>query len=160
MILNMIWHVVQDAVKCYFVPLSRRSYIYWPIYFNRTLDYHFLWEPVKFWWGSMFLFFEVFQPQNLFILFLFFLKHSYQTLSKIKHLKYSPVKKKKKIFQLSDVYSTIYFRLGKTLIFRNSPVVFLNCTHMSVDIPPVILLRQFLVLAGLIIFLYMCFLGF
>ena len=32
----------------------------------------FSWEPVKFWWGSMFLLFEVFQRQNVLILFLFF----------------------------------------------------------------------------------------
>ena len=125
MILNMIWHVVQDAVKCYFVPLSRRSYIYRPIYFNRTLDYHFLWEPVKFWWGSMFLFFEVFQPQNLFILFLFFLKHSYQTLSKIKHLKYSPVKKKKR-FSSSPMYILQFiFAWGKRW-FLEIPLLFFS----------------------------------
>ena len=30
----MIWHVLQKVVKCYFVPLPRLSYIYWPVYFN------------------------------------------------------------------------------------------------------------------------------
>ena len=32
MILNMIWHVLQKVVECYFVPLHRLSYIYRPIY--------------------------------------------------------------------------------------------------------------------------------
>ena len=34
MILNMIWHVLQKVVKCYFLPLPWLSYIYWAIYFN------------------------------------------------------------------------------------------------------------------------------
>ena len=34
MILNMIWHVLRKVATCYFVPLPRLSYIYWPIYFN------------------------------------------------------------------------------------------------------------------------------
>ena len=34
MIVNMIWHVLQKVVKCYFVSLPRLSYIYWPIHFN------------------------------------------------------------------------------------------------------------------------------
>ena len=34
MIVNMIWHVLQNVFKCYFVPLPRLIYIYWPIHFN------------------------------------------------------------------------------------------------------------------------------
>ena len=34
MIVNMTWHVLQTILKCYFVPLSRLSYIYWLIHFN------------------------------------------------------------------------------------------------------------------------------
>ena len=30
----MTWHVLQTVVKCYFVPLSRLSYIYRLIHFN------------------------------------------------------------------------------------------------------------------------------
>ena len=36
----MIWHVLQKVVDCYFEPLPRLSYIYWPIYFNhQSLGY-------------------------------------------------------------------------------------------------------------------------
>ena len=31
------WHVLQKIVKCYFVPLPRLSYIYWPIYFKESI---------------------------------------------------------------------------------------------------------------------------
>ena len=34
MIVNMIWHVLQKVVKCYFVSLPQLSNIYWPIHFN------------------------------------------------------------------------------------------------------------------------------
>ena len=37
MIVNMIWHVPQKVVKCYFIPLPRLSYIYWLIHFNVQL---------------------------------------------------------------------------------------------------------------------------
>ena len=45
----------------------------------------FLWDPVKFWWGSAFLFFEGFQPQNALSLFLFSMNHSFLIMSKISH---------------------------------------------------------------------------
>ena len=32
----MIWHVQQNVVKCFKIPLPRFSYIYWLIHFNRT----------------------------------------------------------------------------------------------------------------------------
>ena len=31
------WYVLQKVVKCYFVPLPRLSYIYWPIYFKESI---------------------------------------------------------------------------------------------------------------------------
>ena len=34
MMVNMIWHVLQKVVKCYFVLLPQLSYIHWLIAFN------------------------------------------------------------------------------------------------------------------------------
>ena len=41
-ILNMIWHVLQKVVKCYFVQLPRLSYIYWLIHFEGNI-----WKPTS-----------------------------------------------------------------------------------------------------------------
>ena len=37
MIVNMIWHVLQKAVKCCFIPLPRLSYIHWLIHFKKAV---------------------------------------------------------------------------------------------------------------------------
>ena len=48
---------------------------------SQCLDFFYK-KPVKFCWGSMFLFFEAFQPHNGLILFLFFIKTSFPLKAK------------------------------------------------------------------------------
>ena len=50
---------------------------------NYLIHFSFLQEQVKFWWDSIFLIFEGFQCQNVFVLFLFSAKYSDLLMAKI-----------------------------------------------------------------------------
>ena len=58
------------------ISFTKIKYLFWFILFVIK-------EQAKLWWCSIFLFFEAFQPQNVVILFLFSLKHSYLLTMKI-----------------------------------------------------------------------------
>ena len=55
----------------------------WFISCNIGHQFIFYPEPVKFWWGSMFLFFECFQTHHVLVLFLFSMKNCYLLIGKV-----------------------------------------------------------------------------